>query len=307
MATILITGGTGLIGTALSKVLADRGHDVIILTRKAKPANGNIQYKEWNVEKGTIDVSAITEADCIVHLAGANVADGRWTKKRKQEIIGSRVKSGELLVKALQEHTNKVRAVVSASAQGWYGPDPQVPNPAPFTETDPPYTDFLGTTCKAWEDAIAPVAQLGKRLVTFRIGIVLSKEGGAYAEFKKPVSLGAATILGNGRQVVSWVHIRDLTRLFTAAVENDSWKGVYNAVAPNPVSNKAIILQIAKERDKFYVPFNVPSFALKIALGEMSIEVLKSVTVSSAKVLDEGFEFLYPTIGKAVAALEFKI
>lgn len=306
MATIVITGGTGMVGTALTKLLVDKGHEVIILTRRAKPAKGNIRYKEWNVEGGTIDASAITEADYIVHLAGANVADGRWTEKRKKLIIDSRVKSGELLVKAIHQHPNKVKAVISASAQGWYGPDPQIPNPRPFTETDPPHNDFLGTTCKAWEDAISPVSQQGKRLVIFRIGIVLSNEGGAYAEFKKPVSFGGATILGNGRQVISWIHIRDLIRLFAAAVENDSWKGVYNAVAPNPVSNQSLILQIAKERGKFYVPFKVPSFALKLALGEMSIEVLKSVTVSANKVLDTGFEFLYPAIGKAVAALEFR-
>ena len=306
MATIVITGGTGMVGTALTKLLADKGHEIIILTRKAKPAKGNIQYKEWNVDKGTIDASAITEADYIVHLAGANVADGRWTEKRKKQIIDSRVKSGELLVKTLHQHPNKVKAVISASAQGWYGPDPQIPNPRPFTETDSAHNDFLGTTCKAWEDAITPVTQQGKRLVIFRIGIVLSNEGGAYAEFKKPVTFGGATILGNGKQVISWIHIRDLIRLFAAAIENDSWKGVYNAVAPNPVSNQTLILQIAKERGKFYVPFKVPSFALKIALGEMSIEVLKSVTVSGNKVLDTGFEFLYPTIGKAVAALEFR-
>lgn len=306
MATIVITGGTGMIGTALSKILAEKGHQVVVLTRKAKPAKGTIQYKEWNVEKGTIDASAITEADYIVHLAGANVAEGRWTQKRKKEIIGSRVKSGGLLVKALHHHPNNIKAVISVSAQGWYGPDPQVPNPRPFTENDPAHTDFLGTTCRAWEDAIAPVAQLGKRLVIFRIGIVLSNDGGAYAEFKKPVTFGAATVLGSGKQVVSWIHIQDLVRLFSTALENETWHGVYNAVAPNPVTNKELILQIAKQRGKFYVPFKVPSFALKLALGEMSIEVLKSATVSSQKVQDAGFEFLYPTIGKAVAALEFK-
>ena len=304
MATIVITGGTGMIGTALSKTLTEKGHRVIILTREAGKAKGKTEYKEWNVEKETIDATAITEADYIVHLAGANVADGRWAAKRKEEIIASRVKSGALLVKALHQYPNKVRAVISASAQGWYGPDPLVPNPRPFTETDPVHSDFLGTTCKAWEDAIAPVRGLGKRLVTFRIGIVLSKEGGAYAEFRKPVRWGAATILGSGQQVVSWIHIKDLVRLFTTAIENEQWEGVYNAVAPHPVTNKALVLQIAKTRGKFFVPFPVPSFALKMALGEMSIEVLKSTTVSSQKVQGAGFDFQYPTITKAVAALE---
>jgi NAD dependent epimerase/dehydratase family enzyme len=133
---------------------------------------------------------------------------------------------------------------------------------------------------------------------------VLSNDGGAYKEFKKGLPFGTATILGNGRQVVSWIHLQDLVRLFTTAMEDDSWEGVYNAVAPNPVSNKDLILGIAKERGKFFMPFHVPAFALKAALGEMSIEVLKSTTVSSKKAEEKGFEFLYPTIGKAVAALE---
>ena len=293
-----------MVGSALVKALIAKGHDIIVLTRKAKPSGTAIRYKEWDVENGTIDVSAITEADYLVHLAGANVADGRWTEKRKKEIRDSRVKSGDLLVKALHNQPNKIKAVISASAQGWYGADPRIPNPRPFTETDGASNDFLGITCKAWEAAIAPVTTMGKRLVILRIGIVLSNAGGAYKEFKGPLQVGAATILGNGRQVVSWIHIQDLVRLFTTALENNEWEGVYNAVAPHPVSNKDLILQIAKERGKFYVPFHVPAIALKAALGEMSMEVLKSTTVSSQKVEGTGFEFLYPSIGKAVASLE---
>lgn len=304
MATILITGGTGLVGSALADSLKEKGHDILILTRKAKPARGKIRYKEWNVEEGKIDRSAISEADYIIHLAGANVADGRWTDKRKKEIVDSRVKSGHLLADSLHNIPNKVKAVISASAIGWYGPDPRIPNPKPFRETDGADDSFLGHTCKQWEEAIAPVTNLGKRLVTFRIGIVLSNKGGAYAEFKKPLRFGGATILGSGKQVISWIHINDLVRLFGSAIENDGWNGVYNAVAPNPVSNKELILAIARQKRKFFVPFHVPSPALKIALGEMSIEILKSATVSSQKAEEEGFHFHYPTISKAVAALE---
>jgi uncharacterized protein (TIGR01777 family) len=304
MATITITGGTGLVGTALTRRLIETGHQVIVLTRTAKPVAGQVQYKEWDVEKGTLDISAITDADYIVHLAGAGVADGRWTKKRKKEILDSRVKSGDLLVKALHHYPTKVKAVVSASAQGWYGADPVVPNPRPFTETDGPDDGFLGRTCKAWEAAIAPVAAMDIRLVIFRIGIVLSNKGGAYAEFKKPQRFGIAPILGSGRQVVSWIHINDLVRLFTTAIENNSWQGIYNAAAPNPVSSKTLIMQMVKERGRLYLPLPVPAFALKIALGEMSMEVLKSATLSSQKVEKEGFQFLYPQISNAVAALE---
>lgn len=304
MATITITGGTGMIGSALTEKLLEKGHDIVVLTRNPKPSSGRVRYKHWNVDNGKMDVSAITEADYVVHLAGAGVADKRWTKKRKKELLDSRVKSSDLLVKALHNNPNKVRAVISASAQGWYGADPQIPNPKPFVETDSVDDDFLGRICKQWEDAISPVTALGKRLAILRIGIVLSNEGGAYSEFRKSSTFGAAAILGKGNQIVSWIHIDDLVRLFTTAIENDSWQGVYNAAAPYPVSNKELVLEIARQRRKVFIPFHVPAFALKIIVGEMSVEVLKSTTVSSQKAEDAGFEFLYPTIGKAVTALE---
>lgn len=303
MATILITGGTGMIGTALTKALLQKGHNIIILTRRAKPPDNRTTYKEWDVEKGTINESAIKEADYIVHLAGANVAGGRWTEKRKREIVDSRVKSGALLVKSLSEIPNRVKAVITASAIGWYGADPQLPGSAPFVETDKADDSFLGATCKKWEEAIQPVTALGKRLVILRTGIVLSNEGGAYAEFKKPLNFGAATILGSGKQIVSWIHIDDIVSLYMTAIENADMNGVYNAVAPKPVTNKALILEIARQRNKFYIPFHVPTLVLKLALGEMSVEVLKSATVSSKKIQETGFQFLYPTITEAVKEL----
>ncbi|RYZ25682.1 MAG: TIGR01777 family protein [Chitinophagaceae bacterium] len=304
MATVLITGGTGMIGKALTNELLQRQHRVMVLTRKAKPISGGIIYKEWDPEKGSIDETAIGEADYIIHLAGANVAEKRWTAKRKQEIVDSRVKSGKLLVQSIRKIPNKIKAVISASAIGWYGPDPQSSNPAPFVETDPADNAFLGRTCQLWENAIKPVQDLGKRLVTFRIGIVLSNEGGAYAEFKKPLKFGVASILGSGKQIISWIHISDLVQLFLTALENENLSGVYNAVAPHPVSNKELILAMAKHRNKFYIPVPVPSPALKIGLGEMSVEVLKSATVSSTKIEKAGYKFAYPHIQDAVHDLE---
>jgi hypothetical protein len=305
MATVLITGGTGLIGSALTKALVHKGYNVIILTRNKNghKASEKISFAEWDVKKQTIDREAIAKADHVIHLAGANVAEKRWTEKRKREIVDSRVQSSTLLVKALKEIPNQVTTVVSASAIGWYGPDPQVPNPAPFVETDPPHQGFLGYTCQQWLAAIEPVGQLGKRLVLLRTGIVLSQHGGAYREFKKPLNFGMATILGNGKQIISWIHIDDLVRMYIAAIENERMQGVYNAVAPNPVSNKVLVLQMAKQRGKFYLPVLVPSFALKMALGEMSIEVLKSATVSAAKIEASGFAFGFPTIETAIRQL----
>lgn len=307
MATVLITGGTGLIGEALTKELLLKGYEVIVLTRqvnKEPSSAGNLSYAEWNVKSQSIDRKAIENADYIVHLAGANVADGRWTTSRKNEIVDSRTQSAGLLVKSLNEIPNKVKAVISSSAIGWYGPDTQIPSPRPFIETDPADDSFLGQTCLQWENSMGPITSLNIRLVVFRTGIVLSKEGGAYAEFKKPLKAGVATVLGSGKQIVSWIHILDVVNLYIYAIENEQIDGVYNAVAPQPVSNRQLILSIAKQNKVLFIPLRVPEFALKLGLGEMSIEVLKSATVSSKKVEAAGYPFLYPTIETAIPALE---
>ena len=305
MATVLITGGTGLIGQALTKELIAKGYEVIILSRKPgkEEKRDRLSYAQWDIEKQSIDGKAIQKADYIVHLAGANVAQGRWTDKRKKEILESRTKSSGLIVKALRENQNKVKAVISASAIGFYGPDLVVPNPKPFVETDPADNSFLGRSCEQWEAAIEPVINLGKRLVKFRTGIVLSNNGGAYAEFKKPLNFGVASVLGTGKQIVSWIHIIDIVGLYLFAIENEKINGVYNAVTPNPVTNQKLIEAMAREK-KIAIPVKVPTFALKIALGEMSIEVLKSATVSSKKIEDAGYQFMFPSIEAAVGNLK---
>jgi uncharacterized protein (TIGR01777 family) len=305
MATVLITGGTGLIGDHLSNMLVSKGYDVIILTRKLPVHRAeNIQYALWNVEKNEIDAVAVAKADHIINLAGAGVADKRWTTQRKLEIAESRTKSAALIVKALREIPNKITTVISASAMGWYGADTKESRLHGFEEGAPADRHFLGETCRLWEAGIEPVKELGKRLIKFRIGIVLSENGGALKKFSRPLRFGIATILGSGEQVISWIHIEDLCRMFIYGIENGSLSGVYNAAAPAPVTNKAFMLTLAKKRrGKVFIPVHIPAIALKIALGEMSIAVLKSATADSRKITDSGFTFLYPTL---TAALHLK-
>ena len=305
MSTVLITGGTGLIGKHLSHLLVQKGYKVVILTRNIPQQNHpSISYAKWDIANNNIDKDAVTKADYIVHLAGAGVADERWTDKRKQEIIDSRVKSSELIVKTLKENPNQVKAVLSASAIGWYGPDNNETVKKGFTEDALPDDDFLGKTCRLWEESIQPVESLGIRLVKLRTGIVLSKDGGAFTEFRKPVKFGIAGIINGGDQVVSWIHIEDICRMYWYAIQNEQIQGVYNAVAPNPVTNKTLTLEIAKQsRGKLYIPVHVPSFAIRLMLGEMSVEVLKSVTVNASKIKSTGFQFMYPTIEAAIKEL----
>lgn len=304
MQTILISGGTGLVGTALSSHLTAKGYRVIILSRQLpavsnQPLGNNIGFAKWDVKNQQIDIAALQQADYIIHLAGAGVMDKKWTAEYKKEIINSRVDSSKLIADSLQMHPNKVKAVISASAIGFYGKDEE--DAKPFTEDAAADKSFLGDTCRLWEESIDPVIALNKRVAKLRIGIVLSKSGGALKEFMQPLKFGVAAILGNGKQMISWIHIDDLCRMFLFAIENENMNGVYNAVAPNPVNNKTLTISLAKKMKRlFYIPFYVPIFILKIMLGGRSIEILKSTTVSCKKIMDEGFLFQYAGIDTAL-------
>lgn len=304
MQTVLITGGTGMIGQALAKQFITNGYEVIILSRSPKRSSRlHLSYAKWDIEKAEIDLEALAKANIIVHLAGEGVADKRWSEKRKQAIVDSRVLSGNLLVKTLSENKHQVKTFIAASAIGWYGPDTAASLEHGFVETDAPDNSYLGNTCQLWEQSTAAVASMGIRLVTLRIGIVFNKKGGALAEFLKPAKFALAAILGNGKQIVSWIHQADLCKMIQFAIETPAVQGVYNAVAPNPVTNKKLVITIAKNTYPIYFPSFVPGFLLKIILGEMSIEVLKSAKVSAQKIQDAGFIFDYPNVEEAIIDL----
>lgn len=307
MAVVLISGGTGLIGKKLTSHLIEHNYEVIILSRSKKNpvSNPKISYSFWDVKNQLIDADAIRKADYIIHLAGAGVMDKKWTKEYKQLIIDSRTKSSALLIKAIKENEHKVKSFVAASAIGWYGADayPLLRKDG-FIETDPADKSFLGETCLLWENSVEPAIEMGIRLVKLRTGIILSNDGGAFKEFKRPLNFGVAAILGDGKQIVSWIHIDDVCRMYIEAMENKDMSGVYNAVAPLPVTNKKLILATAEKlRNKFFIPVHVPTFFLKLFMGKRSVEILKSATVCDKKIKSTGFTFLYPAIESALEEL----
>ncbi|HAI75784.1 MAG TPA: TIGR01777 family protein, partial [Microscillaceae bacterium] len=263
---ILITGGSGLVGKKLTHKLLQKGYEVAILSRN-NTRSAEATYYQWDIEKGYINPEALQNTQGIIHLAGAGVADKNWTKERKQEILESRIRSTELLYNSLKELDEKPLSFISASAIGIYG-DRDVNTK--LTESSSPGNGFLAEVTQLWEKSIDKVNDLGIRTAKIRIGIVLSTQGGALPKICQPIKLGAGAPLGSGEQGVSWIHIDDLCDIFIYALENTSIQGAYNAVAPEPVDNSLLTKAIAKHLKKLLLLPNVPSFALKLMLGEMA-------------------------------------
>jgi uncharacterized protein (TIGR01777 family) len=303
MAVIGVTGGTGFIGSALTPLLLKAGHEVIIFSRSPRPpANiaAGVRYGLWNPATEDTDAALWANVEQVVHLAGAGVADQRWSKGRKAEIVRSRVQGTQFLLATLRKHAPQCKTLVAASAIGYYGPDKK--GGAPFSEEDLPAADFLARACIAWEEEIFRATDF-LRVVALRTGIVLGKGGGALPEFTRAFPMHIAPILGSGKQVVSWIHEGDLVRLYEYMLTEEKITGVYNAVAPHPVSQRALMDALVKAKGGTFLKPPVPAFALKIAMGEMSVEVLKSCTVSAAKVVSAGVQFLFPTIEEAAGDL----
>jgi uncharacterized protein (TIGR01777 family) len=295
---ILITGGSGLIGTRLTELLFQQGHDVAHVGRSQRP--GRIPSYAWDVKKGTMDRRALDSVDAIVHLAGAGIADQRWTTVRKKEIIDSRVQSTALLYDVLNEGNHQVKSFVAASAIGYYGFGD---DHAVFTEASPAGVDFLAQVTKQWEEASDKINLLGIRVIKLRIGIVLSEKGGALKSMATPIRLGLGAALGTGKQYLSWIHLDDLCGAFIKALDDASMQDVYNAVATRPVTNLEMTGAIAKILNKpLWLPA-VPGFVLKLMLGEMAAAVTTGSKVSSEKIRKAGFTFQFTELEKALSDL----
>ncbi|MHA8074632.1 TIGR01777 family oxidoreductase [Aquirufa sp. HETE-40SA] len=288
---ILITGGTGFVGGALKQFLLNQGHEVVILSR----SGGDFQ---WDVSYGYIDPAAFEGVDAVVHLAGAGIADERWSATRKRELINSRVRSTAVLYQALSTIPHSIKTVVSASAIGFYGADT---GEQECLETSPVGLDFLADCTKQWEEAVDQIATLGIRHAKVRIGLVMGANGGIFPVISKPIRYYVGANLGSGKQWQSWIHINDLVRIFNELLINSSLSGVFNGVAPEPIRAGAMNKQIAKALHRpFFLP-SIPGFLLRLVLGEMACLVLGGSRVSSAKIeKDASFSFTFVRFEEAL-------
>ncbi len=294
---ILITGASGLIGKRLTEMLLKKGYQVAHLSRSKK--SGLVPSFVWDVEAGVIDTASLEGVETIIHLAGAGVADKRWSKSRKEEILESRLKSTQLLFDTLSKNPNQVKNFISASAIGYYG----FGQDEVFVEASPFGDDFLAKVTRAWEEEVDKIAALKIRIAKLRIGIVLSDKGGALVEMAKPIRLGFGSPLGNGKQYLSWIHIDDVCALFIYAVETEAMHGSYNAVSGEWATNKEMTQAIAKVLSKpLWLP-NVPAFVLKIVVGDMAEIVLNGSKVSAGKVKDAGYSFKYTNLNQTLGSL----
>ncbi|MFA6278104.1 MAG: TIGR01777 family oxidoreductase [Pedobacter sp.] len=295
---ILITGASGLIGRQLIPALQAQGHTISILSRRQINIK-DVNVFLWDVYNQTIDANALKGIDTVINLAGEGIADKRWTDKRKQEIIDSRVMSAQLLYKTIQETKASVTTFISASAVGFYGDR----GDEVLTEKSDSGTDFLSTCCVQWENAANEGIGLGIRVVKIRIGLILSKEGGALQAMEKPIKFFAGAPLSTGKQWMPWIHLDDIIKIFSKAVEDTKMAGAYNACAPFPVTNKLLTKTIGQKLSRPVWPVHVPKFVLKAILGEMSVLPLMSSNTMVQKLLDTGYKFVYVNLDEALDSI----
>jgi hypothetical protein len=294
---ILVTGSTGLVGSALVRFLTTGGHQATRLVR-SKPRPGETEV-HWNPEAGSVDAAGLEGLDAVVHLAGENIAGGRWTAEKKARIRNSRVQGTRLLCESLAKLAQPPRVLVCASAIGYYGDR----GDEILREESPSGSGFLPDVCRQWEAATEPAAQKGIRVVNLRISIVLSPAGGALAQMLLPFRMGVGGIMGSGKQYWSWIAIDDLVGTILHALTTDALHGPVNAVTPNPVTNSEFTRILGRVLSRPTL-LPMPGFAARLALGEMADELLlASARVEPARLLATGYAFRYPELEGALRHL----
>lgn len=293
MQTILISGGTGLIGNALQKMLLQSGYRVRILSRKPK-ANGLTENFAWDPSRQWMDEKAFAGTDYLINLSGSSISKP-WNAENRKEIVESRLSSIKTLKYYLKNSPHTIKKVISASASGFYGDRPG----ELLNENSSAGKGFLSTTTQQWENAWQDYS---KALMIVRIGTVLSREGGALPVLASTVPFGLAPVPG-GHQMLAWIHIEDLCRIFAEGLRNDSLTGIINAVAPNPITMKEMMRTLRLVLNKYSIPLPVPAFAPRLLMGERASLVLNSQHILPKKLTEIGFQFTYPDLTSALKSI----
>ena len=293
---VLITGGRGLIGRYLTSLLLSKGYRVSYLSRQSNQF-GKVRIFRWDPDNDIIDPVVFEGVDYIIHLAGSNLGEKRWSRGRKEEIISSRVASARLIYNVITENNIPLKAFITASATGYYG---AVTTDRVFSEEDPPAKDFTGTVCRMWEEAADLFSNYGIRTVKIRTAMVLEKYDSALSRLLKTASYGIFPILGGGRQYMPWIHINDLCNIYLKALQDSKMNGPYNAVSPSITTNAQFMRALAYALRKPFFNPPVPAFMLKASMGEMADIILKGSRVSSEKLTSSGFEFMFPKLEEAL-------
>jgi uncharacterized protein (TIGR01777 family) len=298
---ILISGSSGMVGTALMPALAKNRHEVWRLLRLKEKAGTDPRVLLWDPEAGTLDKAALEKEsfDAVVHLGGINLASERWNEAFKKKAWDSRVESTKLLCRTLAALPKPPKVFACASAVGFYG-DRKL---EALDENSPAGSGFLAELCQAWEQASKPLADKGLRVIHLRFGMILSKDGGAVKRMILPFKLGLGGRVGSGKQMVSWIALPDLTAALVFLLEQEHSEGIYNCCSPNPVSNYNFTRALGRALGRLTL-FPLPAFAAKIALGGMAEELLLASQIAAPKRLKEaGFKFGLPYIGEALTRI----
>ncbi len=296
---VLIAGGSGFIGSKLGKLLKNQGYQVAILSRD-KQNKLNFEQFQWDIDARYIQVDALNNVDYLINLAGTNISSGRWTKKKKKNILESRIKSTELLFENTQKLNIKLKAYIAASAVGYYG---NQTTEEIYDEQQIAGTDFLAEVCRKWEEASMKFQEAGIRTTILRTGVVFDQKEGAFPKMTTTLKYGFIAGLGSGKQYIPWIHLEDLLNIYIAAIKNKNMNGAYNSIAPHHITQKDFVQEIKMNYKKVKLP-PLPEFILKILLGEMSSILLNGSKVSSQRILDTGFCFKYETLNSALKQLK---